>query len=60
MENRSLRLPRVEPLLLVPMSSIVEFVSNRREVKKAGTQPNRPKTAGVSRTATAPVDGHDT
>lgn len=32
MEHRALRLPRAEPLLHVPISAIVEFVSNRSEV----------------------------
>ncbi|CAM9831974.1 unnamed protein product, partial [Ectocarpus fasciculatus] len=33
MENRALRLPRAEPLLHVPVSAIVEFVSNRSEAE---------------------------
>lgn len=32
MEHRSLQLPRVEDLLHVPVSVVVEFVSNRSEV----------------------------
>ncbi|CAN0002353.1 unnamed protein product [Ectocarpus sp. 12 AP-2014] len=33
MENRALRLPRAEPLLHVPVSAIVGFVSNRSEAE---------------------------
>lgn len=32
MVDRALRLPRVEPLLHLPVSAIVEIVSNRSEV----------------------------